>query len=152
MRTIEREIVAAHLYSSDGKLFMAIDGPTISSVYPGCWKIVGGGVEEGESRRDALRREILEETGLDVSPYVMELVDDTMTGESEKTLKKTGEKVLVKMKFYSYKVVLDKPAEQIVINLDPQEFAEYRWVSIPELKSLKLSPPSIEIFTKLGYL
>ncbi len=38
------------------------------------------------------------------------------------------------------------------IELNPQEFEEYRWIAIPEIKSLKLSPPSIEIFTKLGYL
>ncbi|MFF4756614.1 NUDIX hydrolase [Streptomyces sp. NPDC002514] len=32
-------------------------------LFPGCWDIVGGAVEEGESLLDALRREIAEETG-----------------------------------------------------------------------------------------
>lgn len=32
-------------------------------LFPGCWDIVGGAVEEGEQLLDALRREIAEETG-----------------------------------------------------------------------------------------
>lgn len=34
---------------------------------PGWWEVPGGGVVAGESSEDAIRREILEETGLDVS-------------------------------------------------------------------------------------
>ncbi|MEO3973474.1 NUDIX domain-containing protein [Streptomyces sp. CAU 1734] len=32
-------------------------------LFPGCWDVVGGAVEEGESLLDALRRETAEETG-----------------------------------------------------------------------------------------
>ncbi|MFJ5222467.1 NUDIX hydrolase [Streptomyces sp. NPDC088400] len=32
-------------------------------LFPGCWDVVGGAVEEGESLLDALHREIAEETG-----------------------------------------------------------------------------------------
>ena len=34
---------------------------------PGCWEVPGGGVRAGESAEDAVKREILEETGVDVS-------------------------------------------------------------------------------------
>ena len=34
---------------------------------PGAWEIPGGGVRAGESSEDAVKREILEETGIDVS-------------------------------------------------------------------------------------
>ena len=34
---------------------------------PGCWEVPGGGVSAGESAEDAVKREILEETGVDVS-------------------------------------------------------------------------------------
>ena len=34
---------------------------------PGCWEVPGGGVRAGESAENAVKREILEETGVDVS-------------------------------------------------------------------------------------
>ena len=34
---------------------------------PGCWEVPGGDVRAGESAEDAVKREILEETGVDVS-------------------------------------------------------------------------------------
>lgn len=36
---------------------------------PGWWEVPGGGVMAGESSEEAVRREILEETGLDVSSW-----------------------------------------------------------------------------------
>lgn len=153
MRTIEREIVSAHVYSSDGKLLLARNThPAAGVVYGDCWKIPGGGVEQEETRLQTLVREVLEETGIDISSLKAELVEDSMTGEAEKTLRETGERVLAKMKFFTYKVTLDKPANQVTITLDPHEFTEYRWVELSELNSLKLSPPSVELFTKIGFL
>jgi mutator protein MutT len=37
----------------------------------GYWSIPGGIVETGEKLEDAVRREVVEETGLDVEPYCM---------------------------------------------------------------------------------
>lgn len=153
MRTINREIVSGHIYSSDGKLLMARNtNPETGVIYGDCWKIPGGGVEQGETQLETLIREVQEEVGIDISNLKIELVDDSMTGEGEKKLRETGEKVLAKMKFFTYKVVLDKPAEQLSVVLDTHEFNEYRWFDLSDLKTIKLSPPSIELFTKLGFL
>lgn len=151
MRTITRDIVAALLFSRDGKLLHALQTPNGRGAYPGCWGIIGGGVDEGEDQITALNREFLEESGIDISNYKAELIDEA-EGEAEKTLKDTGERVLAKMKFYTYKVILDdKDADEIPVTLD-EEHTEFRWSDMTELKDLKLTPPSVELFKKLGYL
>ncbi len=153
MRTIDREIVAATVYSSDGKLLMARNThPAFGGVYSDCWKIPGGGVEAGETQLQAIVREVQEETGINFTSLQAELIEDSMTGEAEKTLRETGERVLARMKFFTYTVVLDKPADQILVTLDPHEFNEYEWFELSELKTLKVSPPSAELFRKLGFL
>jgi 8-oxo-dGTP pyrophosphatase MutT (NUDIX family) len=151
MRTVEREIVTALLFSKDGKLLQALQDPNGGGVYPGCWGIIGGGVDEGEGHREALDREVMEEAGIDISKYPMEFVSDG-TGEAEKTLKETGERVLAKMKFYRYKIIMDdKNADEIPVTLN-YEHTEYHWTDPSELKTMKLTPPSIEVFKQLGYL
>jgi len=148
MRTIERDIVSAVLLSKDGKLLQAVQ--VEGGAYPGSWAIFGGGVEKGEDKRDALNREVMEETGIDISPYEVELVIES-EGKAEKTLKDTGERVIADMKFYTYRVVLDKNASEVPVVLN-EEHSEYRWCDLVELKDMKLATPSIELFKKLGYL
>ena len=151
MRTITREIVAAVIYSRDGKLFQVRQAQKERNVYPGLWGIVGGGIDKGETQRQALDREVIEEAGIDISQYPAELIDGSV-GEAEKTLKDSGERVLCKMNFHTYKVIIsDKDADSIEITLN-DEHTEYRWTTPPELRELELTPPSVELFTKLGYL
>ena len=50
----------------DGK-FLITQRVMTKSWAPGWWEVSGGGVMAGEESQDAVKREILEETGLDVS-------------------------------------------------------------------------------------
>ena len=50
----------------DGK-FLITQRVMTKSWAPGWWEVSGGGVMAGEESKDAVKREILEETGLDVS-------------------------------------------------------------------------------------
>ena len=50
----------------DGK-FLITQRVLTKSWAPGWWEVSGGGVMAGEASEDAVKREILEETGLDVS-------------------------------------------------------------------------------------
>ncbi len=151
MRTIQRKIVAALIFSKDKKIFQGMRDPKSGGVYIDCWHIPGGGVEENETEQQALIREIQEETGIDISIYPIELVDDKGTGQSEKTLD-TGEKVLCEMTFSVYKInITDKNADEIIVSLN-DDLASYQWINISELKDVKITPPSKELFTRLGYI
>lgn len=126
--------------------------PVKGGVYADCWHIPGGGIDEGEDKLSALKREILEETGIDISLYQPELIDDQGRGQSEKTLKDTGEKVLCDMTFNVYKVIIsDKDANQIVVSLN-DDLVKYTWTNPKDFGTLKLTPPSVELFRRLGYL
>jgi 8-oxo-dGTP pyrophosphatase MutT (NUDIX family) len=80
----------------------------------GFWQPVTGGVEEGETRDEALRREVMEETGVRSIVAVMEglfyfeFSDPNLNQE------------------YVYGVEISS-SEKIV--LDPKEHNEYRWCS-----------------------
>ncbi len=151
MRTIHREIVSALIFSRDGKLLMGMKDSKGGGVYADCWHIPGGGVDEGETQLEALRREILEEVGIDTNTCKVALADDKGTGETEKTLKDTGEKVLCKMKFNVYRVDVGKDADAIVTKLS-DDLVKLEWMKLSQLGGYRLTPPSITLFERLNLI
>ena len=152
MRKIKRDIVSALIFSKDGKIFQGLKAPEKRGVYYDCWHLPGGGIENNEDKKTALIREIKEEVGIDISNYPIETIDNTGKGQSEKILENTEEKVLCKMKFYIYKIIINnRAADEIKVKLGG-DLDKYCWVSPSELKEIKLTPPSVELFKKLGYL
>src|ERR1700751_712125 len=55
------------LIVTDGGLLLHHRDDKPGIPHPGCWAGFGGAVEEGESVEQALRREVLEETGLEIN-------------------------------------------------------------------------------------
>ena len=53
MREINRKIVGGIIFSKDGKLLQVMKNPKEGGVFPDCWHIPGGGVEQGESNEVA---------------------------------------------------------------------------------------------------
>lgn len=153
MRSINRDCVAALIFSKDGKLFQGKKDPTNGGVYSNdFWHIPGGGIDKGETPEEAINREIKEETGIDVSKYEKKIIDDKGKGESEKVLKDSGEKVLCKMKFIIFKIeIKDKDSNEIEVHLN-DDLVEFQWTNIEDLKRMKLTPPSVELFKRLEYL
>ena len=149
MRTIHRDIVSALIFSRDGKLLMGMKDPNSGGVYADCWHIPGGGVDEGEAQEQALHREILEEVGIDITGCKVALADNQGSGETEKMLKDTGEKVLCKMKFYVYRVDVDSNAASIEIKPN-DDLVKLEWVELADLGKYKLTPPSEALFKRLG--
>jgi 8-oxo-dGTP pyrophosphatase MutT (NUDIX family) len=149
MRTIQREIVGGFIFSNDG--FMLLGKSRPGGVYPGHATVPGGGVHEGESLLDAVTREVLEEVGMDVQYAKIGLVNDTQFGESKKTLRDTGEEVIVHMRFNDFHIVMPQPASQIAIT-SGDDFTDAVWVPVQELTNLKLTDATKHTLQKLGYL
>ena len=55
------------------------------------------------------------------------------------------------MDFFVYKVILDQNADEVSVSLD-DDLAEYQWVEFSRLSEITLTPPSVDLFKKLGYL
>ena len=144
MRIIKRDIAGALLLSGDG---YALIGKNVKGgVDEDLWIIPGGGVNEGESKEDAVKREILEEVGIDISGAIIEPTRRVQTRTAEKTLRDTGERVLVEMTFYDFIVKFDEVAKNIPIKLeDDLGYAE--WVAIDELAK-RTYPSSVESLLK----
>jgi 8-oxo-dGTP pyrophosphatase MutT (NUDIX family) len=150
MRVVEREIASALIFSKDGKLLQVKNAEPTHGVYGEAWVIPGGGIEEGETAEEAVIREVMEEVGIDISSSPIELVW-TGNGESPRTLKSTGEEIMVKMRFSNFRVQLDQDADDVSI-VASDEHHEYLWAEVSSLRDMVLSQPSIECLTELGYL
>jgi 8-oxo-dGTP pyrophosphatase MutT (NUDIX family) len=143
---IHREIVGGFIISSDDKILLGKTG-----VYSGLWVVPGGGIDHGETKLEALRREILEETGIDIDGMKIEDMKVDLTGESEKNLRDTGERVHVKMRFHNYRISVPLPADKAKIKAT-DDLVDATWFSRQELPKLNLSPPTVSSLQKLGYL
>lgn len=148
MRVIYRDIVGAFIFSNDGYILL---GKSNRGTYEGMWLVPGGGIEGGESKEQAIIREVKEETGLDVDEASLEFMDETLTGESIKILKETEETVLGKYTFYNFVINLNTDHKSILV-ASMDDFTDAAWHSIESLKDLPLPPPTITTLKKLGYL
>lgn len=151
MRTIERDIVGAFILSSDEKILLGRNKK--GGVYQDQLVVPGGGVDEGESKLDALKREILEETGIDTMSAIITELDGISVGESEKTLKDTDERVLVKMCFYDFKIRLNDSSQQVRLTFE-DDYADAAWYTPEELAKVetKIGPATKATLHKLGLI
>ncbi len=111
----------------------------------------GDGIDDSETKEGAVKREVLEEIGIDISEATIEAVDLPQTGTAEKTLRGTGERVLVEMTFYNYTVKFDKPAQEIPIILE-DDFGHAEWMPIEKLSELSYSPSVEDLLKSLNLI
>lgn len=146
MEKMHRDIVGGFIFSKDGKLLLGQNKR--GGVYEGLFVVPAGGVEEGESTEEALKREMLEETGIDISGAKITPFR-TSTGQSEKTI--DGKRVLVEMNFFDYRVDLDKNADEVTITTS-SDWHNNKWFEMAELKDAKLASPIREALIEKGFL
>ena len=82
----ERQRIAAYgVCVDDGRLLLARAAPSLT--LRGRWFLPGGGVQHGENPVDSLRREILEESGLEVElGPLLDILSDVRTLPDETSL------------------------------------------------------------------
>ena len=148
MRTIHRDIVGGFIFSKDGKFLLGKNRS--GGVYEGSFVVPGGGVDEGETQLEALKREMLEETGIDINNSKITKLNEA-SGEHEKTLRETGERVIVKMDFYNFKIELPEATEDIVISAD-DDWHEPKWFKLEDLNDITISPPTRQTLIEIGMI
>ena len=121
-------VVGAIIENEDGEILCALRGPEMT--LPNYWEFPGGKIEEGESKEEALIREIDEELGCRIK--VLKHVDDT-TYEYEK--------VIVRLETFLSRIIEGVP--------EVSEHAEIKWVPRKELKTLNWAPADIPAIEKL---
>lgn len=149
MRIVKREIVGAFIFSADGKVLLGHNKK--GGTYQGLLVIPGGGIEQGETQLDAVKREILEEIGLDISPASIKQLENAASGESKKTLKDTNETVLMKMNFYDFEVKLPVKANSIQLVFD-DDFGDAKWYSPTDLRNAPIGPNTKAVLQRLRFL
>lgn len=95
------------------------------------WGIPGGKIKFGETSEDALRREILEETGLKISNIEFILVQDCI---HSKEFYRDAHFVLL-----NYTAHCASKNPQVKLN---DEGREFRWVKLADTKKMKLNTPT----------
>jgi ADP-ribose pyrophosphatase YjhB (NUDIX family) len=99
--------------------------------WSGKWGIPGGKIKWGEASEAALRREILEETNLDISDIQFVLVQDCIHSQE---FYKHAHFVLLN---YTARCVGENP--RVVLN---DEGREFKWLSLADAKTLELNQPT----------
>lgn len=130
MRTIKKTVlvVAAVIQNDAKETLCALRGPDMTLA--NYWEFPGGKIESGESKEDALKREIFEELGCHIE--VGEPVEDT-TYEYDQ--------VIVRLETFHARITKGVPKAS--------EHAELIWVPVKKLLSLVWAPADIPAVKKV---
>jgi len=147
MRTIHRDIASSFFISKDNKVLLGKNRK--GGVFEGSYAVPGGGIEEGETKMQGLRREMLEETGIDVDGLKATQVN-LFEGSHPKTLQDTGERVMVDMTFNDYRIDLDENAVDVQV-IAGDDWSSPRWFTVDELAAEPIAGFTEVTLKKMGF-
>lgn len=116
-----------------GKRFIMLHRPEGSHSYPGCWSLVAGKREPGETIEQTAVREIMEETGIKVGKPIATMEDLTV---------REGDRIW-QVHPFAFRVDEDTVPK---IN---DENTEYRLCTLEDLKDMPLVPNTVKAVTTM---
>ena len=128
---MKRLLVVGVFVESEGKILILKRNPKTES-HGGLWGIPAGKVAKGETEVKAVKRELFEETGIDVEEETLERLGVYNLDSSE-----------IKIEFPTYRLKLSNKPNVI---LDANEHVGFRWVTPEECYAMK------ELIHDLDYL
>lgn len=101
----------------DDDLFLAVKRNENDDMFPGAWEFPGGHLEEGETIKEGLFRELKEELGisLDTKPIITNYTDE---------IKNKNDRLIHNIEI---DFIINVKKEEINITLSP-EHTEYKWL------------------------
>ena len=129
-------VVGCLVVRPDGRVFAQRRSPT-RKLFPGCWDLVGGHVEPGETPRQALERELTEETGwtLDRLWRLQKMVDWESPGPYHRPVLKR-----------EFVVVITVNGGWDAPRLEAAKVSEGRWFGASDLETLKENRPGTDTY------
>jgi len=122
---IERNNVACILQYPDGKVLL-IKRQSNDNSLPGFWELPSGNIDKGETKPEALVREVKEETGIDISNIIVKQVDEeyyefkTENGDTKKVTEHT---------------FLCQVPHSLLVSLS-DEHSDFQWIELEKLDSV----------------
>lgn len=110
-------VVCVWVYDGEGKILLTRRAPEKS--FPGTWENSGGAAKAGETGRQAVARELWEETGIRASEDEFELLDIGRNGNTH---------------YDYYCIRRNTPLEEIV--LLPGETDDVQWATFDQIRTL----------------
>ncbi len=132
---METRVIVSAIIEKEGKLLFGRK-PRDRCPYPNTWHLLGGGVEQGESILDAIKREVKEESGISLTNIKPISFDE----DCEPNKHGVTMHYIFLVFSATYKSGKLKPGDDI---------AELTWVEKSALPKTQLNRPTIKLFKKL---
>lgn len=140
---VQFRVIVVGIVQNEADEYLICKMPKGRGVFPDQWGLPGGGIEEGEMMEAALRRELTEELGTEISDIKPLFFTD---GQYEKSFPDgTQREVYMIFLIFSCKTMCDD------LVLAP-EFSDYAWVRQESLMSYDLNSATIATFKKTGII
>jgi 8-oxo-dGTP diphosphatase len=119
-------VIGAVIVNAQGRAFVQ-KRSNARRLFPGCWDIVGGHVELGETLYEALQREIAEETGWHLARVV------AILGQFDYVADQKAKREL--------DVLVEVEGDLSAPQLEWSKQSEFRWINVDEIELLKENRP-----------